>query len=122
MTKKNFNSIVFLMIEQYACTLSGHGMSKNTKLAEFFNRANARVELRLSAETIALSAVVVLFYQTDSELLLRWLLVKSEYISCRIAKSRGYLRCVHANWLHNLTSIGNNRVNRVINIINHDVD
>ena len=49
-------------------------------------------------------------------------LIKAEYVSRRIAEVRGYLRGVHADWLHELAAVGNHGCNCGGNTVNHDVD
>jgi hypothetical protein len=50
------------------------------------------------------------------------LLIKTDYISRRIAESRSDFRRVHTDWLYELAAIGNNGVNRRGDTVNHDVD
>src|SRR6266850_3187319 len=52
----------------------------------------------------------------------RRLLIKADDISCRITKSRGYLRCVHTDRLHNRASVSNDGVDGCGYAVNHDVD
>jgi hypothetical protein len=50
------------------------------------------------------------------------LLIKTDYISRRIAESRSDFRRVHADRLHELAAIGNNGVNGHGDTVNHNVD
>src|SRR5216684_4269458 len=54
--------------------------------------------------------------------LARRLLIKADDVSRRIAKSRGDLRRVHPDRLHDLAAVSNDRLDGRGNAVNHDVD
>ena len=50
------------------------------------------------------------------------MLVQTDHVPGRVTKSRSYLGRVNANWLDDLTAIGNDRGEGRGNDVNHDVN